>query len=86
MFERWLFYRDVVRILREKGEFKGFGTGDFKLLCYGLYANGYDATGASDLFIRVFRDDRDAFKELYTHSGAYGIVFLQSLKDQLDRK
>jgi len=86
MFERYFFYRDVVKNLRTKGEIKGFGTGDLKLLCDGLYANGYDANRASDLFAKVFCDDHDAFNELYTHSGAYGIAFLQPLKDQLDRE
>jgi hypothetical protein len=90
MFKKLFFSNYVANELHRRGVAPNkiqsvFSNQGFSLLCRGLYANGYDESRAADLFQRFLGGGKPAFDEMYNNSGAYGIAFLQPLKDQYDR-
>jgi hypothetical protein len=48
----------------------------FKLLCDGLYANGYSAERAALLFHGVFNSNPDSISEMRRRAGTAGLLFL----------
>lgn len=53
----------------------------FSPICKALRSSGYDAERAADLWVRcLVHNDKEAIRELYKSSGAYGVMLFGNLE------